>query len=76
MRPQKLIDLIPRKVEAHMNDALTRPILDSEVGDALFQIGPLKAPGPNGFPTRFFQRNWAVLREDVTKGVQFFLMTM
>ncbi|XP_073351869.1 uncharacterized protein [Aegilops tauschii subsp. strangulata] len=76
VRPQKLIDLIPRKVEAHMNDALTRPISDSEVGDTLFQIRPLKAPGPDGFLARFFQRNWAVLREDVTKGVQKKLMTM
>ena len=40
--------------------------------DALFQIGPLNAPGPDGFPARFFQRNWDVLREDVTLAVRKF----
>jgi len=39
----------------------------------LFQIGPLKAPGLDGFPARFFQTNWDLLKDDVIKGVkQFF----
>jgi hypothetical protein len=41
----------------------------------LFQIGPLKAPGPDGFPARFFQRNWATLKEDVINAVRNFLIT-
>jgi hypothetical protein len=33
----------------------------------------LKAPGPDGFPARFFQRNWEIVGTDVIKGVkQFF----
>jgi hypothetical protein len=36
-----------------------------EIGDALFQMGPLKAPGPDGFPACFFQRNWEVMRKDI-----------
>jgi hypothetical protein len=28
--------------------------MDEEIGDALFQIEPLKAMVPNGFPARFF----------------------
>jgi len=27
-----------------MNDALCKPFTDDEISDALFQIGPLKAP--------------------------------
>ena len=55
-----------------MNDALCKPFTDDEISDALFQIGPLKAPGPDGFPARFFQRNWEVLREEVIGAVRNF----
>jgi hypothetical protein len=37
-----------------------------------FQIGPLKDTGPDGFPTRFFQRNRATLKRDVIKAVKNF----
>ena len=46
--------------------------LDTEIGDALFQIGPLKAPGPDGLPARFFQRNWGCLKEDIIYAVKLF----
>lgn len=52
-----------------------KPYNEKEIGNALFQIGPLKAPGPDGFPGRFFQRNWPVLREDVIRAVQELLDT-
>ena len=55
-----------------MNDALCKPFTDDEISDALFQIGPLKAPGTDGFPARFFQRNWEVLREEVIGAVRNF----
>ena len=63
--PEPLLDMIQNKVNGNMNDALCKPFTDDEISDALFQIGPLKAPGPDGFPARFFQRNWEVLREEV-----------
>ena len=28
---------------------------EEEISNALFHIGPLKAPGPDGLPARFFQ---------------------
>ena len=40
--------------------------------DALFQMGPLKAPGPDGFPARFFQRNWGLIKDDIVNAVQQF----
>jgi hypothetical protein len=43
-----------------------------EIGDALFQIGPLKASRPDVFPARFFQKNWGVLKNDIVRGVQQF----
>jgi hypothetical protein len=38
-------------------------------------ISPLKAPGPDGFPARFFQRNWDILKRDVIKAVRHFFAT-
>lgn len=45
------------------------------MSDALFQIGPLKAPGTDGFPARFYQRNWAALRSDIIAAVLEFFRT-
>jgi hypothetical protein len=50
-----------------MNLVLTREFSDEEIADAFFQIGPLKAPGADGFHARFFQRNWAIVKEDIIK---------
>ena len=70
-----VIDLIQTRVTDSMNDGLCTDFSDKEIADALFQIGPLKAPGPDGFPARFFQRNWAVMREQVMAGVREFFRT-
>jgi hypothetical protein len=58
-----VINLINTRVTDQMNDGLCADFSDKEIADALFQIGPLKAPGPDGFPARFFQRNWAVMQD-------------
>ncbi|XP_073363229.1 uncharacterized protein [Aegilops tauschii subsp. strangulata] len=70
-----VIDLINTRVTDHMNDALCVDFSDKEIADALFQIGPLKAPGPDGFPARFFQRNWVVMPDQVITGVKEFFRT-
>jgi hypothetical protein len=49
---------------------LCKDFSPDEIGDALFQIGPLKAPRPDGFPGRFFQRDWALPKEDIVPAVQ------
>jgi hypothetical protein len=35
-------------------------------------MGPLKMPGPNGFPGRFYQRHWGILKEDVVAATRKF----
>jgi hypothetical protein len=50
-----------------MNESLCKKIPDEEISDAVFLICPVKAPGPNGFPTRFYQY---LLKRDVIKVVR------
>jgi hypothetical protein len=70
--PSIITDLVQECVDDQMNTKLCECFSEKEISDALFQIGPLKAPGPDGFPAHFFQRNWGLFRDDVVRAVQHF----
>ena len=70
-----VVDLVNTVIADNDNDKLCAEFTDHEISDALFQIGPLKAPGPDGFPARFFQRNWEVLKENIIRVVNEFFKT-
>lgn len=57
LSPAEVLDCIQPKVMEVMNENLCAPFSEMEISDALFQIGLLKAPGTDGFPARFYQRN-------------------
>jgi hypothetical protein len=73
--PHEIVGLIEPIISAQTNSNLCKDYSDEEIGTALFQIGPLKAPGPDGLLGRFFQRNWALLKEDVIPAVKEFFST-
>jgi hypothetical protein len=54
VNPEELVNVFDPVITVEMNFGLTKAYIAEEVSDALFQIGPLKAPGPDGFPARFF----------------------
>jgi hypothetical protein len=68
-----VIDAIPCKVSAEMNADLTKAYTDEEIRTALFQMGPTKAPGPDGFPALFYQTHWEFLQEEICLAVRSFL---
>jgi hypothetical protein len=72
LEPDIVLGLMNACVTDEMNAKLCAPFTEKEISDALFQIGPLKAPGPDGFPARFLQRNWGLLKVDVIRAVQRF----
>lgn len=45
---------IPRLVTNEMNEALMRQVGDAEIKAVVFDLGALKAPGPNGFNGLFY----------------------
>jgi hypothetical protein len=44
---------------------LSRQISKEEIKIALFQMGPWKAPGPDGYPAGFYHRNWKVIEHSL-----------
>jgi hypothetical protein len=71
----EISELVNEKINTEMNDQLCNDFSDEEISDALFQIGPLKAPGPDSFPARFYQRNWSVVKSEIIVAVKHFFST-
>jgi hypothetical protein len=71
----ELLNLLQAKVTNEMNDNLCKDFSEEEISDALFQIGPLKVPGIDGFPACFYQRNWDTLKAEAVNAVRLFFLT-
>jgi hypothetical protein len=56
VNPQQLVHLFQPVITEEMNDNLCKEFLNEEIGDALFQMGMLKAPDPDGFPAIFSKK--------------------
>jgi hypothetical protein len=65
----EVLNAVPVTVTQEMNERLIQPFDDTEVKQALFQMYPLKAPGPDGFPAHFFQKHWDLCGGEVTMAV-------
>jgi hypothetical protein len=66
---EEVLDGVTRVVNTEMNDQLLQEFTAGEVEQALFQMGPLKAPGPDGMSPIFYQKYWHIVGPDVTLGV-------
>jgi hypothetical protein len=65
--------VVQPRVTQEMNNVLTSRFLPEEVYNALSQMQPLKAPGPDGFGVCFYQQHWAIVGDSVRNVVLDFL---
>lgn len=63
---------VPKLVTEDMNVKLMAQVEDWEIKEAVFSIGALKAPGPDGFNALFFQKNWKTIKDDIGRAVKAF----
>jgi hypothetical protein len=66
----KITRHIPSLVTLEQNEALMRPITQEEVDQAVKEMPPGKAPGPDGFTSDFFHYCWEMIREEVWQVVE------
>ena len=53
--------------------SLCSPFKAEEVKVAMFQIGGLKTPGPDGMIAAFYQENWETVNKEVTEATLVYL---
>ena len=64
---------VNREITEDMLELLSKPYSNEEVKAVLFQMGPTKAPGPNGMNALFYQKFWHIVGNEVTDAVLDFL---
>jgi hypothetical protein len=60
-----ILSLVAPKINDEDNEKLVAPITKEEVREALFQMHPDKAPGPDGFNPAFYQHFWDLCGNDI-----------
>nr|CCA66020.1 hypothetical protein [Beta vulgaris subsp. vulgaris] len=66
--------LIPQ-IDLMQREDLIKPVTREEVRNVVFQMGSLKAPGPDGIPAIFYQKHWSIVGEDIWRAVSHFFTT-
>lgn len=70
-QPESLKTLITMLSTDHIN-ILQKDFDEYEVRKEIFQMGGLKAPGPDGIPAVFYHKSWEVVGKEVTEAVLHF----
>nr|XP_023911306.1 uncharacterized protein LOC112022914 [Quercus suber] len=66
-------DSIQTVITEEMNSKLSSEFTHLEVKQAINQMAPRKAPGPDGMPPLFYQHYWNLIGDDISKTVSHYL---
>ena len=70
--PQDLEGLIEATISVEENDIICRVPTEDEIRKVVFEMHPLKAPGPDGLPGLFYRHYWSIVGFQVISAVQSF----
>lgn len=73
LAPAELINTLNVQLSDCYKADLDRLFHEKEVERAVFQMSGFKAPGPDGFISAFYKKNWDVVGGDVSRVVLSFL---
>ena len=68
-RIEECLDAVQPKVSIEMQQTLSSEFSADEIKAALFQMGPTKAPGPDGINAIFYQKFWHISGDNVVSAV-------
>lgn len=68
----KVFDGFEERISDEINTDLTRNVTKKEIEDAVFLIGPNRAPGPYCFSGAFYQQFWKDIKPAIINEIQSF----
>lgn len=69
---EDILEFVQCEISDEDNRRLMEPVSTLEIKSAVFQLGGLKAPGPDGFSGQFYHSSWEVVGDDVVNMVKDF----
>ena len=66
---EEVLDMVDARISGEQITQLAAPFTGEEVYEAIFQMHPTKAPGPDGMSAIFFQKFWHIVGKDVVEKV-------
>ena len=66
---EECLEVVQQKVSTEMQQTLSSEYTAGEIKAALFQMGPIKAPGPDDMNALFYQKFWHIVGDSVVSAV-------